>query len=398
MNNLCGKIQRLMLAFVFLALPARSQTITSMVNAVSDSALFETISGLQGFETRWCQSGNEWPVSKWFRGKFAELGLTNVLLDSFPYGNTPEANVVATLPGTRYPNKEIIVGGHIDSYSSDRNHAPGADDDASGAAAVLEVARVLVSSGYKPSATIRFLGFAAEEAGLIGSSHYARKAKEENRDITMMMNFDMIGYTSSANPQRRFNIVYYPPDTETSDLVVSAATSYTSLTPLKSVRYQASVDSYSFAIEGYLSVTCIEYEDDFNPYYHSPNDLISHLDTSYVRDITKTGLAAILLTDAMLATSVAPPSTVPVASSLEQNWPNPFNPRTVVSSQYSVVSNVKIVIYDMLGREVATLVNERRAPGIYHDTFDATGLASGVYIYRMTAGAFTQSRKMILMK
>jgi pimeloyl-ACP methyl ester carboxylesterase len=95
--------------------------------------------------------------------------------------------------------------------------------------------------------------------------------------------------------------------------------------------------------------------------------------------------------------SVAQPEK-PLSYRLEQNWPNPFNPRTVVSSQYSVVSDVRIVIYDLLGREVTTLVNERRAPGIYHDTFDATGLASGVYIYRIRVGAFTQSRKMILMR
>jgi chitinase len=83
---------------------------------------------------------------------------------------------------------------------------------------------------------------------------------------------------------------------------------------------------------------------------------------------------------------------------LAQNFPNPFNPTTVVSSQLSVVSDVTIKIYDLLGREVATLVNERRAPGQYHDTFDATGLASGVYVYRMTAGAFVQSKTMVLLK
>jgi M6 family metalloprotease-like protein len=87
-----------------------------------------------------------------------------------------------------------------------------------------------------------------------------------------------------------------------------------------------------------------------------------------------------------------------VSFALEQNWPNPFNPRTVVSSQYSVVSDVRIVIYDMLGREVAVLVNERRAPGRYHDTFDGTGLASGVYVYRLTAGGFVQSKTMVLLK
>jgi mannan endo-1,4-beta-mannosidase len=96
--------------------------------------------------------------------------------------------------------------------------------------------------------------------------------------------------------------------------------------------------------------------------------------------------------------TVTQTSGVPAAFQLGQNYPNPFNPKTVVSSQYSVVSEVKIVIYDLLGREVATLVNERRAPGVYHDTFDASGLASGVYVYRMTAGSIVQSKTMVLLK
>ncbi len=92
------------------------------------------------------------------------------------------------------------------------------------------------------------------------------------------------------------------------------------------------------------------------------------------------------------------PSPLPAESALLQNYPNPFNPTTVVSSQLSAVSNVKLVIYDMIGREVAVLVNERRTPGVYHDTFDGSGLASGIYIYRMTAGPFMQTRQMVLLK
>ena len=83
---------------------------------------------------------------------------------------------------------------------------------------------------------------------------------------------------------------------------------------------------------------------------------------------------------------------------LEQNYPNPFNPTTVVSSQLPVVSSVKLAIYDLLGREVAVLVDERRAAGNYQDTFDGSGLASGVYVCRMTAGSYVSSRQMILIK
>ncbi len=83
---------------------------------------------------------------------------------------------------------------------------------------------------------------------------------------------------------------------------------------------------------------------------------------------------------------------------LSQNYPNPFNPKTVVRSQLPVVSDVKLAIYDLLGREVAVLVDERRAAGSYQDTFDGSALASGVYVYRLRAGSFVESRTMCLVK
>ncbi|HTY37772.1 MAG TPA: YCF48-related protein, partial [Bacteroidota bacterium] len=90
---------------------------------------------------------------------------------------------------------------------------------------------------------------------------------------------------------------------------------------------------------------------------------------------------------------------------LEQNYPNPFNPTTSirytvegVRSQGSGVSDVRLVVYDMLGREVAVLVNEREGPGNYEVSFDGRKLSSGVYLYRLTAGSSTAVRKMVLVK
>jgi hypothetical protein len=90
--------------------------------------------------------------------------------------------------------------------------------------------------------------------------------------------------------------------------------------------------------------------------------------------------------------------TAPQQYSLSQNYPNPFNPKTGFRFQVPGVSDVKLTVYDLLGREVAVLVNERKIPGSYEVTFDGSGLASGVYIYRMTAGSFTESKKMVLVK
>ncbi len=83
---------------------------------------------------------------------------------------------------------------------------------------------------------------------------------------------------------------------------------------------------------------------------------------------------------------------------LSQNYPNPFNPSTVISYQISVSSEVSLKVFDMLGREVASLVHGRKAAGQYHVTFDASGLSSGMYIYRLTANNFVDTRRMMLIK
>jgi photosystem II stability/assembly factor-like uncharacterized protein len=93
-----------------------------------------------------------------------------------------------------------------------------------------------------------------------------------------------------------------------------------------------------------------------------------------------------------------PDGVVPWRASLEQNYPNPFNPKTGIRYQVPSISDVKLMVYDLLGREVTVLVNERKAPGSYEVKFDASGLASGVYVYRLRAGDFVASKKLLLLK
>ena len=101
---------------------------------------------------------------------------------------------------------------------------------------------------------------------------------------------------------------------------------------------------------------------------------------------------------------------VPRQFTLEQNYPNPFNPSTTIKfslpsagsnqakGRVGVGSYVSLKVYDLLGREVATLVNEMKEPGSYEITWDASGVASGVYLYRLKAGTFTETKKLILMR
>ena len=89
---------------------------------------------------------------------------------------------------------------------------------------------------------------------------------------------------------------------------------------------------------------------------------------------------------------------IPASYKLEQNFPNPFNPSTTIKYSVQKEGLVKITLYDVLGREVTTLVNEVKPVGHYEVNFNASNLTSGVYFYRMQAGNFVQAKKMILMK
>ena len=97
--------------------------------------------------------------------------------------------------------------------------------------------------------------------------------------------------------------------------------------------------------------------------------------------------------------------SVPKGFKLEQNYPNPFNPSTKIrytiprsTEYYSVLQNVTLKIYDILGNEIETLVNEAKSPGTYEITWNATGLPSGVYFYQLNTGEFIETKKMVLLR
>ncbi|HEY5124113.1 MAG TPA: T9SS type A sorting domain-containing protein, partial [Ignavibacteria bacterium] len=94
---------------------------------------------------------------------------------------------------------------------------------------------------------------------------------------------------------------------------------------------------------------------------------------------------------------------IPDKFSLSQNYPNPFNPVTKIkfdipSDVKREMSNVKLIIYDILGKEITILVNEKLQPGTYEVTFDGSNLPSGVYFYQLRVGTYLETKKMLLIK
>jgi len=114
------------------------------------------------------------------------------------------------------------------------------------------------------------------------------------------------------------------------------------------------------------------------------------------RDAEHTYIAGVL--DGSVVLSAEDGSEIPTGFKLEQNYPNPFNPTTVINYYIPEASNVSLKVYDILGNEVATLVNQFQNANSYQVNFNAASLASGVYVYTLEAGSLKMSRKMLLLK
>ena len=99
-----------------------------------------------------------------------------------------------------------------------------------------------------------------------------------------------------------------------------------------------------------------------------------------------------------LSTSAEQTASIPLQTRLERNYPNPFNPSTAISFQLSAVSRVTLKVYDMLGKEVATMIEREMPAGMHSVAWSAGNLPSGVYIYRLVAGGYVESRTMQLLK
>jgi hypothetical protein len=124
-------------------------------------------------------------------------------------------------------------------------------------------------------------------------------------------------------------------------------------------------------------------------YFHVPDGYTTGSTSPISYEImTKTGTLGVKETSVI----------VPNKFRLDQNYPNPFNPTTNISFDVPSEQFVTVKVYSMLGEEVATLVNERLTPGSYQTRFDGYNLSSGVYLYRITAGNFTQAKSMLLVK
>lgn len=303
-----------------------------MLSEIQSDSIKATMQALQDFGTRYALAGNRREVAVWLRNKMISVGYTNAVIDSFMITKTIQTvfyqlyqyNIKAVLEGNLTPGIEspiYVLGAHYDSNSSlDAFHiAPGADDNASGTAAVIEIARVMKLKNFQPASTIHFVLFGVEElmgTPGSGSGSYADSARAKNKDIRMMINYDMIS-NASGSINRVVNVNRYDSAEWLSKLSVKIISAYTDLAILLASQTNSpSSDSWHFFKAGYPAVYFEEAQ--FSPVYHSPDDLLANCNTSYCAEVAK--IACALLAEDVTRPVVTNISVTPEIGNLKVTW------------------------------------------------------------------------------
>lgn len=167
-----------------------------MVSQVAEKTIRDMILKLSDFNTRFYKSETGVKSSEFIRDTWANLAKkrNDVKVELYNHKSWPQASIIMTITGSEKPEEIVIVGGHADSIAGmfgGNGRAPGADDNASGIATITEVIRILMNSDFKPKRTIQFMGYAAEEVGLLGSKEIAQSYKQKSQKVIGVMQLDM---------------------------------------------------------------------------------------------------------------------------------------------------------------------------------------------------------------
>ena len=260
-------------------------TIREMLNQVNMDSLRATVQHLQDYGHRLWNSDNAFAASDWIAGRMQALGLE---VEQQPFyastwlgsGNAAP-NVIGIQRGTLYPDTYVVCGSHFDSFSWEAmsgGQAPGADDNATGVASVLESARIMTQ--YEFEYSIIYCAYGCEEMGLYGSEAYASRCQEQGMDIIGYFNNDMNGYLNGD--QIHIDCIYPNAVEPIGTYYINVGEVYYPELPIRHVNFnEGDSDHTSFNNHGYMGIYPFEDYQNYSPYIHTPNDLIGNSVNSF---------------------------------------------------------------------------------------------------------------------
>lgn len=371
-----------------------NQDIASILAEVNPDNIEAGISYLSSYTIRDCFSTEVIGALNWINSRFESFGLS-VMNQSLSFYDIPSFNVIATQKGavetknakTGLANEVeyIVVGGHADSRSSDGT-APGADDNASGVAGVLEIARILSQNSY--DRTIIYCAFSGEEYGLYGSKFSANDFKNNNKNIIGYVNLDMIGYQEPTQDLHT-SLIYPESAQELADYYKAICSLYLpDFGVFDGTLLGGNSDHASFNEMGYMGIFPFEDVNYYSPYIHSSNDILG-LSVNSIELATN-------FTKAALAT----------VASLANNGYTLSNKNNLIDSNYFTIypipattdlnirfdghQSIEVELYNILGE----IVIEKTIDA--SDNINVSNLNSGTYFVKLTTEKYSAVKKCVI--
>lgn len=366
----------------FPSITEEDEKVRGFMDQVSIENLTATVEYLQAYEERYYNSEKAYDAANWIQGQFDALEVLETEQFPFTYqGNACAPDIIAIQWGTTKSDEYVVCGSHLDSYSYS-GMCPGADDNATGVASVLETARIL--SQYTFERSIIYCAFGAEEVGLVGSKAYAEYCAEMGMNVVGYFNNDMNGY---LNPGDEIHIdLIYPNSVEPiGEYYMNLANVYFPEMQVRHVNFQAGdSDHTSFNQNGFMGIYPFEDYQNYSPYIHSGNDLIGPSVNSFEMSQRYTQMnVACVSTLAILDTESVEEN---IANAVAM-FPNPAKNELTIASEFN--GNNEVQIINSVGQIVKefSFMNET--------TVNIDELNAGVYFVKVI-GENTTTKKLVV--
>lgn len=350
----------------------RAQSYVPFYNDLADSCSLDSITTyLQDFESFGVKEYNTSGIidtKNWILDKYNQWGYTDIVEDDFGiFGGNTLTNLVITKQGTLYPDTYVIIDGHYDT-----KNGAGSNDNGSGTAIILELARILkdVPTEY----SIKFIHFSGEEIGLTGSQHYVNNLViPSNMDIKVVFNIDEVGGENGLNNNtivcERDESQPYTNDAQSAVMTDQLATCIGLYSTLQTeISFAYASDYVPFMNNDYI-VTGL-YEKNESPYAHTTQDIIANMDIPYVYQISRGSMGAL----AHFAVAYKEVGIEENELTKLRIYPNPATKKLTIKSLESS-SSMNVRIYSVNG----VLVLERTSSES-ESTINTSNLDSGTYI------------------
>ena len=381
----------LVISFVSLFSVSAQSKIETILSQFHADSLKKTVEDLVGFDNRLCNKtiGNNKTAAQYIMQRLNSYGIENAAMDSFfvsahhfLVGDVSQDmyNVRSRLSGSINPDSIAIIGAHLDAISYDANYkiqntTPGANDNATGVAVMIEIARIFHANQLIPKYSIDFMAYDAEEIGLYGSRYDAQKRKDANENIFVMLNNDMVGLQTKEDNEWK---VTFHGQIEAQDIenkAVAICREYTLLHPYipdnKDSSYRNS-DSWAYRERGFRTFYTHEYEED--PHYHTIYDTPERLNYHYMAEIAKLHFSLLydFAIENVIETGIHKFSfTAPVFAL----YPNPTDGQLKIKN-YKLIENAEYSIYNVVGQIIMQ-------GALQSNTINVESLTSGMYFLKV---------------